>query len=133
MTKESQKDIKKIGEFRKADHPMPRPTTNSYTPKVREHFKDLFESPTEILYTPDLKGNFTSVNPAVEKILGYSRSGFLKLNLLERGSVKIKWGFIDLILNLFSRGSTEVGYFILQAVGLSLPSSLVNWERQGPW
>jgi PAS domain S-box-containing protein len=38
---------------------------------TRERYQELFQSTSDIVYTMDFKGNFTSVNPVVEKILGY--------------------------------------------------------------
>jgi PAS domain S-box-containing protein len=43
-------------------------------------YRELFENASDIIYTHDLDGNYTSVNPAVERILGYSLEEFLKLN-----------------------------------------------------
>jgi PAS domain S-box-containing protein len=39
--------------------------------KALEKYKELFDSSNDIIYTMDFQGNFTSVNPAAEKILGY--------------------------------------------------------------
>lgn len=36
-------------------------------------FRDLFENANDLIYTHDLKGNFTSLNRAGERITGYSR------------------------------------------------------------
>ncbi|MGC8602550.1 MAG: hybrid sensor histidine kinase/response regulator [Desulfomonilaceae bacterium] len=49
--------------------------------RTKEHFNEFLENAPEIFYTHDSNGNYTSVNPAVEKILGYSRSEFLKFNV----------------------------------------------------
>jgi PAS domain S-box-containing protein len=45
-----------------------------------ERYRDLFENASDAIYTHDLDGNYTSVNKAVERLTGYSREQFLKLN-----------------------------------------------------
>lgn len=44
-------------------------------------YRDLFENANDLIYTHDLKGNFTSLNRAGERITGYSREEAVKLNL----------------------------------------------------
>jgi len=48
-----------------------------------ERYRDLVENARDIIYTHDLKGNYTSVNKAVEQITGYSREEALKLNFVQ--------------------------------------------------
>lgn len=43
-------------------------------------FRELFEHASDIIYTHDLKGNYTSVNEAARKLLGYSPEEFMTLN-----------------------------------------------------
>lgn len=43
-------------------------------------YRDLFENANDIVYTHDLAGNYTSVNGAATRLLGYSTEEFLKLN-----------------------------------------------------
>ena len=43
-------------------------------------YRDLFENSSDIVYTHDLEGNYTSVNQAAQKILGYTKDEFLKMN-----------------------------------------------------
>ena len=45
-----------------------------------ERYRDLVENAQDIIYTHDLKGNYTSVNQAVERITGYTREEALALN-----------------------------------------------------
>jgi PAS domain S-box-containing protein len=45
-----------------------------------ERYRDLVENARDIIYSHDLKGNYTSVNKAVEQITGYSREEVLNLN-----------------------------------------------------
>lgn len=39
--------------------------------RTRERYTELFNASNDIIYTMDFKGNFTSVNPMAEKLLGY--------------------------------------------------------------
>ncbi|MGO9568692.1 MAG: PAS domain S-box protein [Desulfomonilaceae bacterium] len=45
-----------------------------------KQYRDLFENASDMMYTHDLEGNYTSVNKAVTKIVGYTPSAFLSLN-----------------------------------------------------
>jgi PAS domain S-box-containing protein len=44
-------------------------------------YRDLFENASDIVYTIDLNGRFTSINEAAERILGYSCAEMLQLNI----------------------------------------------------
>jgi diguanylate cyclase (GGDEF)-like protein/PAS domain S-box-containing protein len=46
-----------------------------------EQYRDLFENANDLIYTHDLKGNFTSLNRAGELITGYSRDEAIGLNI----------------------------------------------------
>ncbi len=46
-------------------------------------YRDLFENANDIIYTVDLKGNYTSVNRACEDIVGYTSAEALKMNLTQ--------------------------------------------------
>jgi diguanylate cyclase (GGDEF)-like protein/PAS domain S-box-containing protein len=46
-----------------------------------EQYRDLFENANDLIYTHDLKGNFTSLNRAGETITGYRREEALKMNI----------------------------------------------------
>jgi PAS domain S-box-containing protein len=43
-------------------------------------YRDLFENASDIIYTHDLKGNYTSANQAARRILGYGPEEFLRMN-----------------------------------------------------
>jgi diguanylate cyclase (GGDEF)-like protein/PAS domain S-box-containing protein len=47
------------------------------------HYRELFENADDIVFTHDLKGNFTSVNKAIQRITGYSREDALKMNIYD--------------------------------------------------
>ncbi len=46
-----------------------------------ERYRSLFENANDLIYTHDLKGNFTSFNRAGERITGYSRDEALTMNI----------------------------------------------------
>ncbi len=48
-----------------------------------ESYRELFENANDLIYTHDLKGNFTSLNRAGEIITGFSREEALKMNIAE--------------------------------------------------
>jgi two-component system cell cycle sensor histidine kinase/response regulator CckA len=49
--------------------------------RSEERYRVLFDNANDIIYTHDLAGNFTSINNAAERMLGYSRDDVLKLNV----------------------------------------------------
>jgi diguanylate cyclase (GGDEF)-like protein/PAS domain S-box-containing protein len=51
--------------------------------KSEERYRDLFENANDLIYTHDLRGNFTSLNRAGELITGYSRDEALQMNISE--------------------------------------------------
>ena len=48
-----------------------------------QRYRDLFENANDIVYTHDLRGAFTSINTAAERITGYSRSEAMKMNIAD--------------------------------------------------
>jgi len=48
-----------------------------------ERYRDLFENANDLIYTHDLKGNFTSLNKTGEKITGYTRDEALGMNMAQ--------------------------------------------------
>ncbi|MDA1275202.1 MAG: PAS domain S-box protein [Verrucomicrobia bacterium] len=50
---------------------------------LEQRYQELFENANDIVYTTDLEGNFTSINEAGQRVLGYSRSELLNLNSLD--------------------------------------------------
>ncbi|HVY71141.1 MAG TPA: PAS domain S-box protein, partial [Verrucomicrobiae bacterium] len=51
--------------------------------QLERQFRELFENANDFIYTHDREGNFTSVNPAGLRLLGYNGLELLKLNLRE--------------------------------------------------
>jgi two-component system, sensor histidine kinase and response regulator len=48
-----------------------------------ERYRDLFENANDIIYTHDLQGNYTSVNKACERIVGYTSAEALRMNVTQ--------------------------------------------------
>jgi PAS domain S-box-containing protein len=46
-------------------------------PQHAEHFRELFEDASDLVYTIDLAGNFTSINRTGETLTGYSREALI--------------------------------------------------------
>lgn len=46
-------------------------------------YRDLVENAIDIIYAHDLKGNYTSINKAAERITGYTRDEILTMNMAE--------------------------------------------------
>jgi diguanylate cyclase (GGDEF)-like protein/PAS domain S-box-containing protein len=49
----------------------------------KQRYKSLFDHNPDVVFTLDLFGNFTSVNPMFKKLLGYSQECILDVNLFE--------------------------------------------------
>jgi PAS domain S-box-containing protein/putative nucleotidyltransferase with HDIG domain len=45
------------------------------------HYRELFENASDLIYTTDLAGNFTSINPVGEKLTRYTREELLASNI----------------------------------------------------
>ncbi|MGD1156854.1 MAG: PAS domain S-box protein [Terriglobia bacterium] len=50
---------------------------------LKERYRDLLENAIDIVYTRDLKGNFTSWNNTAELVLGYARGEALHMNIAQ--------------------------------------------------
>jgi PAS domain S-box-containing protein len=51
--------------------------------RLQKHYSELFENANDIIYTHDLKGNFTSLNRSGERITGYSREEAVTMNIAD--------------------------------------------------
>jgi PAS domain S-box-containing protein len=49
----------------------------------QERYRHLFDNANDIIFTLDLQGNFTSLNPSVERITGYRRAEILPMNIAQ--------------------------------------------------
>jgi PAS domain S-box-containing protein len=47
-----------------------------------EHYRDLFENASDVIFSLDMAGNFLSVNKAAERVTGYSREVLLQSNIV---------------------------------------------------
>jgi PAS domain S-box-containing protein len=65
-------------------------------------FRDLFEKATDMIFTIDLKGNFTSINKAGERITGYDRDEIIGLKIDRLLSHKERGRVEDLIQYLLA-------------------------------
>jgi len=52
-------------------------------PEEEEHYRELFENASDIIYTHDFDGKLVSVNRAIEKIAGYTQVEALQMKLAE--------------------------------------------------
>jgi PAS domain S-box-containing protein len=48
-----------------------------------ERYRDLFENANDLIYTHDLRGNFTSLNKTGERITGYTRDEAMTMNIAQ--------------------------------------------------
>lgn len=58
-----------------------RKSTDEAMRESENKYRDLFENANDLIYTHDLRGNFTSLNRAGEKITGYTRKEALEMNI----------------------------------------------------
>jgi PAS domain S-box-containing protein len=49
--------------------------------KSQHHYHAIIEDVNDAIYTTDLRGYFTSINPAGERITGYTKKEFLKMHM----------------------------------------------------
>jgi len=50
---------------------------------LTDRYRDLLENAIDMVYTRDLKGNFTSVNRTTVRVLGYTRQELLGMNVAQ--------------------------------------------------
>src|SRR5262249_14960756 len=61
--------------------PAPKAVAHRATDRQRlELYRQIIENANDAIYTHDLDGNSTDVNPAAEKLSGYTRAEILRLN-----------------------------------------------------
>ena len=75
---ETGKPVKIVGSMRNVEEKI-RAEEELY--KSQERYKELYEASNDIVYTMDFKGNFTSISPSAEKILGYKIDELTEFNM----------------------------------------------------
>ena len=50
---------------------------------LKERYRDLLENAIDMVYTRDLRGNFTSVNKTMVRVLDYTQQEFLRMSILD--------------------------------------------------
>src|SRR5690349_11716482 len=70
-----------------------------------ERYRELFENANDIIYTHDLRGNFTSLNRSGERITGYSREEAVRMNVAE----VIAPEYLDLAREMTLHKAAEIG------------------------
>jgi PAS domain S-box-containing protein len=50
---------------------------------TEQRYRELFENAHDIVYSIDLEGNYTSINKAGERLLGYQRAELLRMNIVD--------------------------------------------------
>jgi PAS domain S-box-containing protein len=68
--------------------------------KLEAHNRAIVENASDCIFTTDQAGNFTSFNPAGERLLGYNRAEIMKLNLRDLIATEDTVGRPELIASL---------------------------------
>lgn len=68
-------------------------------------FRELFENAHDIVFTLDLTGRFTSINPSAERISGYSRDEALTMNIAQVVAPEHR----ELVQRLLAKGIMQSG------------------------
>ncbi|MCP4673914.1 MAG: PAS domain S-box protein, partial [Desulfobacula sp.] len=106
--------------------------------KSEKQFQDLFNSITDLIYTQDMKGYFTSINPAMHKLFGYKTNEFLNHSVADFMEPKLKSGFNSRYLEMIKKQGYHEGvgcYFNKNREKLYLEyrSSLVMQDGEEPY
>jgi PAS domain S-box-containing protein len=80
--------IRDITESKKAREALKEAITEgrkaaNFIRESEERYRELFENATDIIYTHDLAGNFTSLNSSGERTTGYSRDEAMRMNVAD--------------------------------------------------
>ncbi|MCD4744070.1 MAG: PAS domain S-box protein [Desulfobacteraceae bacterium] len=106
--------------------------------KSEEQFRDLFNSITDLIHTQDMEGRFTTVNPAMQRLFGYSKEEFLGRRAADFMEPELKSGFKTRYLEKVKKqGSLEgVGCYFTKTgekIYIEYKSSLVKPESGKPY
>ncbi|MBI5249644.1 MAG: transporter substrate-binding domain-containing protein, partial [Desulfomonile tiedjei] len=91
-------------------------------------YRELFENASEIIYTSDLDGKFTSVNEAAKTILGYTSEEFLALNFKDLVDSEHVPVVEEIIFKHLQSGEERSGP--PEAMGESLPNNGTSATRR---
>ncbi|MDQ1335358.1 MAG: Histidine kinase [Thermodesulfobacteriota bacterium] len=69
-----------------------------------ERYRNIFNNSTDFVYVLDLKGNFTDVNQAAERVTGYKRDELLKMNFRDYSSPSAHQEILDAFHQIFDTG-----------------------------
>jgi len=83
-----------------------RKRTDEALKRSEKEYRDLFENANDLIYTHDLRGNFTSLNRAGEKITGYSREEALEMNITDVVAPEFMPGAKQMIAEKLASGSS---------------------------
>lgn len=103
---------------------------------LKERYREIFENATDIIYTHDLAGKYTSLNKAGEKISGYTRDELLKMDI----SQIVVPEYVDLARQMTERklaggGATTYEVEIIARDGRRIPlevSTRLIYEDEKP-
>ncbi len=100
-----------------------------------ERYRELFENATDLVYTHDLAGNFTSLNRAGERVTGYSRDEAYRLNIADIVSPEYRQKALEMMRSkLDSGGGTTYEVEIISKSGkrilLEVSTRLILHEGQ---
>jgi len=68
--------------------------------KSEKQFRNLFNSITDLIYTQDMEGRFTSANPAMQRLFGYGMDEFIGHRAVEFMKPEFQSGFTSLYLEV---------------------------------
>jgi diguanylate cyclase (GGDEF)-like protein/PAS domain S-box-containing protein len=110
-----------------------RKRTDEALIRSEKEYRDLFENANDLIYTHDLKGNFTSLNRAGEKITGYSRDEALNMNISQVVAPEFLAAAREMITEKLENGSTTAYELEIisksgQRVSLELSTRLITLD-----
>ena len=83
-----------------------RKRTEEALKRSEKEYRELFENANDLIYTHDLKGDFTSLNRAGEKITGYTREEALTMNVADVVAPEYLTGARQMIADKLATGSS---------------------------
>ncbi|MGO4817245.1 PAS domain S-box protein [Flavobacterium sp. W22_SRS_FP1] len=78
--------------------------------KSEEKYRDIVENTSDVVHTTDYKGNFTYINPACQKLTGYTQKELTNTNISELISPEWRKRVNEFYLNQFKNKINETLY-----------------------